>query len=161
MRNLLLIISLLGVLFSSDRPYVVVLGIAQDGGLPHSGCEKTCCKGLWGTNKGEKVSCIGIVDPRTEQSWMIDATPDLPEQLRTLTLDHKTELAGIFLTHAHMGHYVGLLQLGREVMGAKDIPIYAMPRMRSFLENNGPWNQLVDIENIKIQSIKAGKELNI
>ena len=60
-----------------------------------------------------------------------------------------------------MGHYVGLLQLGREVMGAKDIPIYAMPRMRSFLENNGPWNQLVELENIKIQSLKEGKELKI
>jgi Predicted hydrolase of the metallo-beta-lactamase superfamily len=161
MKNLLIIASLIGILFSSNRPYVVVLGIAQDGGLPHAGCDKTCCKGLWETNEGEKVSCIGVVDPRTKQSWLIDATPDLPEQLRTLTLDHKTELAGIFLTHAHMGHYVGLLQLGREVMGAKDIPIYAMPRMRSFLENNGPWNQLVELENIKIQSLKEGKELKI
>ena len=161
MKNLLIIASLIGILFSSNRPYVVVLGIAQDGGLPHAGCDKTCCKGLWETNEGEKVSCIGVVDPRTKQSWLIDATPDLPEQLRTLTLDHKTELAGIFLTHAHMGHYVGLLQLGREVMGAKDIPIYAMPRMRSFLENNGPWNQLVELENIKIQSLKEGEELKI
>ena len=161
MKNLLIIASLIGILFSSNRPYVVVLGIAQDGGLPHAGCDKTCCKGLWKTNEGEKVSCIGVVDPRTKQSWLIDATPDLPEQLRTLTLDHKTELAGIFLTHAHIGHYVGLLQLGREVMGAKDIPIYAMPRMRSFLENNGPWNQLVELENIKIQSLKEGKELKI
>tara|TARA_B100000519_G_scaffold44128_1_gene34967 strand:- start:351 stop:1253 length:903 start_codon:yes stop_codon:yes gene_type:complete len=161
MKNLLIIASLIGILFSSNRPYVVVLGIAQDGGLPHAGCDKTCCKGLWETNEGEKVSCIGVVDPRTKQSWLIDATPDLPEQLRTLTLDHKTELAGIFLTHAHMGHYVGLLQLGREVMGAKDIPIYAMPRMKSFLENNGPWNQLVELENIKIQSLKEGKELKI
>ena len=85
MKNLLIIASLIGILFSSNRPYVVVLGIAQDGGLPHAGCDKTCCKGLWETNEGEKVSCIGVVDPRTKQSWLIDATPDLPEQLRTLT----------------------------------------------------------------------------
>ncbi len=161
MRNLLTTMILLGILFSNDSPYVVVLGIAQDGGMPHAGCEKTCCKGLWMTNNGEKVSCIGIVDPRTKKSWMIDATPDLPEQLRTLTLIHKTELAGIFLTHAHMGHYIGLLQLGREVMGAENIPIFAMPKMRSFLENNGPWSQLLELENIKIESLKDGKELKI
>tara|TARA_A100001011_G_scaffold400520_1_gene515854 strand:+ start:5117 stop:5551 length:435 start_codon:yes stop_codon:yes gene_type:complete len=92
---------------------------------------------------------------------MIDATPDLPEQLRTLTLFHKTELAGIFLTHSHMGHYTGLLEFGREVMGAKNIPIFAMPKMRSFLEDNGPWNQLVELENITIVSLKGGEELKM
>jgi len=161
MKKFLTIFIMLGVLFSNDSPYVVVLGIAQDGGMPHAGCEKPCCEGLWTTNQGEKVSCIGIVDPRTKKSWMIDATPDLPEQLRTLTLVHKTELAGIFLTHAHMGHYTGLLEFGREVMGAKNIPIFAMPKMRSFLEDNGPWNQLVELENITIVSLKDGNELKM
>jgi len=33
-------------------------------------------------------------------------------------------------------------------------PVYAMPKMKMFLENNGPWNQLVSEENISIQSLQ-------
>ncbi|HIN02551.1 MAG TPA: pyrroloquinoline quinone biosynthesis protein PqqB [Candidatus Marinimicrobia bacterium] len=151
----------IGFPFSQDSPYVVVLGIAQDGGSPHAGCEKRCCKELWTNGDKEKVSCIGIVDPRSGKSWMIDATPDFPEQYRILTKEHDSELAGIFLTHAHMGHYTGLLHLGREVMGAKDVPVFAMPEMKKFLESNGPWNQLVQLNNIEIQPMKNDKEIKL
>ena len=99
----------IGFPFSQDSPYVVVLGIAQDGGSPQSGCEKLCCKELWQNGEKEKVTSLGIVDPKSGKSWLIDATPDFPEQYRILTKNHHTELAGIFLTHAHMGHYTGLL----------------------------------------------------
>ena len=151
----------IGFPFSQDSPYVVVLGIAQDGGSPHAGCEKRCCKELWTNGDKEKVSCVGIVDPRSGKSWMIDATPDFPEQYRILTKEHDSELAGIFLTHAHMGHYTGLLHLGREVMGAKDVPVFAMPKMKKFLETNGPWNQLVQLNNIEIQPMKNDKEIKL
>ena len=151
----------IGFPFSQDSPYVVVLGIAQDGGSPHAGCEKRCCKELWTNGDKEKVSCVGIVDPRSGKSWMIDATPDFPEQYRILTKEHDSELAGIFLTHAHMGHYTGLLHLGREVMGAKEIPVFAMPKMKKFLETNGPWNQLVQLNNIEIQPMKNDKEIKL
>ena len=151
----------IGFPFSQDSPYVVVLGIAQDGGSPHAGCEKRCCKELWTNGDKEKVSCVGIVDPRSGKSWMIDATPDFPEQYRILTKEHDSELAGIFLTHAHMGHYTGLLHLGREVMGAKDVPVFAMPEMKEFLESNGPWNQLVQLNNIEIQPMKNDKEIKL
>ena len=151
----------IGFPFSQDSPYVVVLGIAQDGGSPHAGCEKRCCKELWTNGDKEKVSCVGIVDPRSGKSWMIDATPDFPEQYRILTKEHDSELAGIFLTHAHMGHYTGLLHLGREVMGAKDVPVFAMPKMKEFLESNGPWNQLVQLNNIEIQPMKNDKEIKL
>jgi pyrroloquinoline quinone biosynthesis protein B len=152
---------LLSALSSEDRPYVVVLGIAQDGGAPHAGCEQACCVELWKTGEKEKVSCVGIVDPISKQSWMIDATPDFPSQYRILTEDHETKLVGIFLTHAHMGHYTGLLHLGREVMAEKDVPVYAMPRMKDFLESNGPWNQLVSLDNIEIKLIQDSKEIKI
>jgi len=151
----------LGYLNSTNLPYVVVLGIAQDGGLPHAGCLKSCCKNLWGTVNNEKVASIGIVDPKTGQSWLIDATPDFASQLHILENIHKTKLSGIFLTHAHIGHYSGLLQLGREVMGAKDMPVYAMPRMKSFLYENSPWNQLLSLENIKIIDLKNSKEIKL
>ena len=87
-----------GYLLPNEDPYIVVLGIAQDGGAPHAGCNKICCDSLWETSQNEKVSCIGIVDPKSGKSWMIDATPDFPEQHQILKNDHNTELAGIFLT---------------------------------------------------------------
>ena len=152
----LLISSLFG-----DRPYVVVLGIAQDGGAPHAGCEKSCCIELWESGKKEKVSSIGIVNPLTKQSWLFDATPDFPSQYRILTENHNTELVGIFLTHAHMGHYTGLLHLGREVMGKKNVPVYVMSRMKRFLETNGPWNQLVNVKNINLKLIENNKDIKI
>ena len=152
----LLISSLFG-----DRPYVVVLGIAQDGGAPHAGCEESCCIELWESGKKEKVSSIGIVNPLTKQSWLFDATPDFPSQYRILTENHNTELVGIFLTHAHMGHYTGLLHLGREVMGKKNVPVYVMSRMKRFLETNGPWSQLVTLKNINLKLIENNKYIKI
>ena len=157
----IILIAIITSLLFGDRPYAVVLGIAQDGGAPHAGCEKSCCTSLLESNKKEKVSCLGIVDPVKKQSWMIDATPDFPSQYRILTEDHGTELMGIFLTHAHVGHYTGLFHLGREVMGMKDMPVYAMPKMKDFLENNGPWNQLVSLGNIEIRTIIESKEIKI
>ena len=151
---------IIGFLFG-DRPYVVVLGIAQDGGAPHAGCEKSCCIELWESGKKEKVSSIGIVNPLTKQSWLFDATPDFPSQYRILTENHNTELVGIFLTHAHMGHYTGLLHLGREVMGKKNVPVYAMSRMKRFLETNGPWSQLVTLKNINLKLIENNKDIKI
>ena len=82
---------------------------------------------------------------------MIDATPDFPKQYHVLTQNGKYTLKGILLTHAHIGHYTGLIHLGREVMGAKSIPVYAMPQMKIFLESNGPWNQLVSLDQIKLK----------
>ena len=135
---------------SFTNPYVIVLGIAQDGGAPHAGCTKECCEEKWDNpTQHARVSSIGIVDPVTKESWIIDATPDFALQLTALD----NQLSGIFLTHAHIGHYTGLIHLGREVMGAKEVPVYAMPRMKQFLETNGPWNQLVNLGNISIQEI--------
>ena len=137
-------------LFADNNvPYAVVLGIAQDGGAPHAGCTKICCADRWDSpEKKLRVSCLGIVDPQTKEVWIIDATPDFPQQVNELTQNGKYKLTGIFLTHAHIGHYTGLMHLGREVMGAKEIPVYVMPRMKHFLESNGPWNQLISLKQI-------------
>ncbi|MEL6922712.1 MAG: MBL fold metallo-hydrolase [Bacteroidota bacterium] len=134
-------------------PFVMVLGVAQDAGYPQMDCQKSCCAPVWtGEQNAKRVSCLAVVNPQTGAAYIIDATPDFKmqwQQLSELPLTQPTQLAGIFLTHAHMGHYTGLLHLGREAMGASDIPIYAMPRMKEFLENNGPWSQLVQLNNIK------------
>ena len=143
------------------EPQIVVLGIAQDGGYPQAGCRKDCCKPVWDDPARRRhVSCIAIVDPKTKQRWIIDATPDFREQLRmldaTAPTEAKPELDGILLTHGHIGHYAGLVHLGREVMGTKAVPVYAMPRMRDFLEHNGPWDQLIRLDNIELRPIENG-----
>ena len=143
-----------------NSPYVVVLGVAQDGGAPHAACEKTCCINKWNNpNLHNKVSSIGIVDPVSNEVWMIDATPDFAEQLHFLTSNNIRELKGIFLTHAHIGHYTGLMHLGREVMGAKSTVVIVRPKMESFLRNNGPWSQLVDLKNISLSRLIDSKKV--
>lgn len=143
-----------------NSPYVIVLGVAQDGGAPHAACEKTCCINKWNNpNLQNKVSSIGIVDPVSNEVWMIDATPDFAEQLHFLTSNNIRELKGIFLTHAHIGHYTGLMHLGREVMGAKSTVVNVMPKMESFLRNNGPWSQLVDLKNISLSRLIDSKKV--
>jgi pyrroloquinoline quinone biosynthesis protein B len=138
-------------------PFLLVLGIAQDAGFPQADCQKDCCKAVWKGEVSQKmVSCLALVDPKNDQFWIFDATPDFKFQLQKVKeILPESQLSGIFLTHAHIGHYTGLMHLGREVMGAKQVPVFAMPRMKNFLENNGPWSQLVTLNNIEIQPLNA------
>ena len=139
-----------------------MLGIAQDGGAPHAACTKECCINKWDNPKlHNQVSSIGIVDPSTNEVWMIDATPDFSSQLNSLTMMQKRLFKGVFLTHAHIGHYTGLIHLGREVMGAQSVSVYAMPKMKNFLETNGPWSQLVDLKNIDIKYLNDGNKIEL
>jgi len=100
---------------------------------------------------------LGLVDLENQQKWLFDATPDMHTQLAALEQHHlKNEkiIDGVFLTHAHIGHYSGLMYFGREALGKKNIKIYAMPKMRSFITNNGPWSQLVSLQNISLQNLQ-------
>ena len=143
-------------------PFIVVLGITQDAGYPQIGCDKECCKKYWDKKIAkQKVSCLALFDPSTNQKWIFDATPDLTEQLHDADVLQKGNLSGIFLTHAHIGHYTGLMYLGREALNAKEIPVYAMPRMYDYLKNNGPWSQLVSLNNIKLQKLKADSSIKL
>lgn len=142
-----------------QRPSLVVLGIAQDGGYPQAGCEKDCCRPvLEGRQPGRSVTGLALTDPASGSYWLFEATPDIGRQMRMVSerIPSATMLPkGIFLTHAHIGHYAGLMQLGREAIGAKGVPVYAMPRMRTFLTANGPWSQLVSTGNIELQPLAA------
>jgi pyrroloquinoline quinone biosynthesis protein B len=148
------------------QPYVSVLGITQDGGSPHIGCEKECCRPLWGKPEAwRRVVCLGIVDPQTGDRWLVEATPDLAAQLHTLRGlpggHNEPSFKGVFLTHAHIGHYPGLMYFGREARGAREVPVFAMPRMASFLEENGPWDQLVRLGNIEVIRIAEGERVRL
>lgn len=151
---------------AADEPFVIVLGVAQDGGYPQAGCSKPCCAAAWeDAARARSVSCIAVVDPATSQRWMFDATPDFRAQLRRLDAVEPDErmpgLDGIFLTHAHIGHYTGLLHLGHEVIGAEAVPVWVMPRMRQFLETHGPWEQLVTMGNIVLHDLADGEPVQL
>jgi len=161
MKSIIILILSISFSLSDDSPYVIILGIAQDGGAPQAGCKNLCCKDKWENGYKENVSCIAIIDPQSGKSWIIDATPDFPTQYKIVTEKYNTKLEGIFLTHAHIGHYTGLIHLGKEVMGAKNIKVFAMPKMKSFLKSNGPWEQLINLKNIQIKSMKNDKEIRL
>ncbi len=155
------------IVHAQDRkPFILSLGIAQDGGYPHMGCTKPCCTMAWSNHSMKRwVVCLALVDPATKKWWLFEATPDIKEQLhyfQTLTHGQYHFLPdGIFLTHAHIGHYTGLMELGREVMSTKDLPVYALPKMKTFLETNGPWSQLVTLHNIALQPLQADSTIQL
>ena len=162
MRRLLLLLALISACATANRrpttPYAFLLGIAQDGGYPQAGCKRSDCVEAWKhPERWQHVASLAIIDPISKQRWIVDATPDFPLQLAHLDAEAPfAHIDGIFLTHAHIGHYLGLAHLGREVMGAKEVPVYAMPRMREFLTHNGPWDQLVRLHNIDIRPLEDG-----
>ena len=146
--------------------FIVVLGIAQDAGYPQIGCDKECCKAYWeGKEEKKHVVSLALVDRTANHYWLFEATPDITEQLHTLQQylpsENNYKPNGIFLTHAHIGHYAGLMYFGREAMGSNNIPVYAMPRMDSFLQNNGPWSQLVSLHNIQLNLLHADSSVSI
>jgi pyrroloquinoline quinone biosynthesis protein B len=133
-----------------------VLGSGQDGASPQLGHDDDPA---W-TNPAlaRTASSLGIVDRRDGRRWLIDATPDLRDQLHrfdkaTGTKNPAPDLEGVFLTHAHIGHYTGLMFFGRESMGTRALPVYAMPKMSEFLSRNGPWSQLVSLGNISLKPL--------
>src|SRR5262245_36059173 len=102
----------------NDEPYVLILGIAQDGGYPHIGCTKEHCRIAWENDSlARNVVSIAVVDPANKKWYLFEATPDLTKQLHLFSelTDHAYNFLpdGIFLTHAHIGHYTGLMELGR------------------------------------------------
>ncbi len=175
-KNILTVILTILYVFSSctgpaeqtvptDLPYLVVLGITQDGGYPQTACDKECCKKAWLKPELRRmVVSLGIVDPATGSKWLIEATPDIKEQINRLKFisgSATSAVTGIFLTHAHIGHYTGLMQFGHEAIGAAEMPVYAMPRMNEFLSTNGPWDQLVRYQNIRLLELADNEPVTL
>lgn len=139
---------------------IVVLGTSQDAGTPQIGNPGD--PGWADPAQRAWASSLALVDHATGKRYLFDAGPDLREQLHWLDTRHPSPrpglgIDGIFLTHAHIGHYAGLMFLGRESAGARGVPVFAMPRMGRFLAENGPWGQLVALNNIALQPLEANK----
>ena len=146
--------------FNQTKPNfsLKVLGVVQDGGLPHLGSNKLCCENY---ENRRYVTSIMLINNENNESYLFDASPDINEQLNFMGDRIKKDLKGIFLTHAHIGHYTGLMYFGREALNSKSINVYAMPRMKKFLENNGPWSQLISLKNISIKEINNNSKFSI
>ena len=144
---------------NGQSEYIYILGNVQDAGLPHIGCQHKFCKDKFNEFEEYFTTSLAVVDPVDEKYILFEATPDLPYQLNYLDkkIFKKFLLPeSIFLTHAHIGHYAGLIYFGREALGSKGLKVNALPKMANFLQTNGPWSQLVDIDNIKIQNLNFG-----
>jgi pyrroloquinoline quinone biosynthesis protein B len=132
---------------------LVVLGTAQDAGKPQIGCQKKCCKNL---KSRFFVASLGVSDIKNRKNYLFDATPDITAQYQLLSsITGIKSIDGFFLTHAHSGHYTGLMYLGKEGLNGNKIPVYAMPRLTKYLTNNGPWSQLVTLENINLMPLQS------
>ena len=149
----------------STETSLVILGTLQDAGSPHIGCNKDCCSALFEhPDPLRKVVSLGLIDASNNKTFLFEATPDITLQLKKLKqLSHsEKELPdGIFLTHAHIGHYAGLMYLGKEATNASEVAVYAMPRMKLFLEENGPWSQLVSNGNISLTQLQNATEIEL
>ena len=146
---------------ASAEPYVLVLGTAQDGGLPQIGCQRECCRAARAeAGRRRLVTSLLLVDPRQGRRWLFDATPDLAAQVERARA-HAAPSApgrpplfdGIFLTHAHVGHYAGLLALGREAYASEPTTTYASAAMREFLTDNGPWSLLLQAQHLELVTL--------
>lgn len=143
--------------------HALVLGVAQDGGVPHIGCrQELCATARRDPARRVAVASLGLVDEATGERFLIDATPDLESQLERLNAGRETErrrpVDGVLLTHAHVGHYAGLMLFGREALGADRVAVHATPGMAAFLRANGPWSQLVAQRQVELHERPPGEE---
>jgi len=141
---------------------VKVLGTAQDGGIPHIGCScPNCQKALQDPRFARLISSLAVFDFEASKIFFIDATPDIRVQtqmIMNLGGPKKSSLEfvpdGVLLTHAHIGHYTGLMFYGYEAQSTDNLQVYCSRRMSEFLAANGPWSQLVSLKNIVLRTIE-------
>lgn len=149
----------------SGDVFLTILGTVQDAGSPHIACRKDCCRALFDApDPSRQVTALGLVDRVTGEQYLFEASPDLPRQakaLRNLAGNDQELPDGVFLTHAHIGHYTGLMYFGKEATNADGVPVYAMPKMDTFLRNNGPWSQHVETGNVELRPLRADSSVQL
>ena len=135
----------------------IILGTSQDAGSPQIGINNDPA---WGNvSSRNTATSAALINRHTQDRYLFEATPDIREQLfrldkiSTSLNGQPLGLSGVFITHAHIGHYAGLMFTGHESAGTNGLNVFVMPRMEKFLRNNGPWSQLVDYNNIEISPL--------
>jgi pyrroloquinoline quinone biosynthesis protein B len=142
---------------------IKVIGTAQDGGVPQPNCKcENCIDAYKDASLRRNAASLALLVPDEEQYYLIDATPDFKEQLYVINRDHPTfQMGGIFLTHAHIGHYTGLMFLGKEALSTKKLPVFSGEKMASMLREHAPWKQLVELNNIELQSLFEREKVTV
>lgn len=148
---------------------IKVLGTAQDGGLPQIGCYcPNCLRARRETDYARLISSLAILDLKEKKFFLLDATPDIRVQFemahQRLQLEKtgsRNAPQGILLSHAHIGHYTGLIFFGYEAMSADKLPVFCSQKMSQFLTENGPWSQLVNLKNISIQLLETDRKFHL
>jgi pyrroloquinoline quinone biosynthesis protein B len=151
-------------------PGLLVLGTAQDGGFPHAACRcERCAAARRDPRLARRVASLAVVLPAERRVYLIDATPDIAVQLEALAplrpapagrVD-RSPVDGVLLTHAHVGHYLGLAHFGFEAIHTRALPTWATPRMARFLSTNGPWDQLVRLGNLELRPVEPGSTIQL
>lgn len=151
----------------------ILLGNAQDAGVPQVNCfQGHCARVRAGEAPDPRVACLGLLDHTAGRRFLIDATPDFNGQVEALlaaggdalggrTVPLHEHLHGILLTHAHVGHYAGLIELGREIAAPRGIPLYVTPAMAEFLAGNAPWDAIVANGNVELRELTLGQEVSL
>ena len=144
---------------------LILLGVTQDAGYPQIACQKECCKDVWKDLSLRKYPVsMAITDKNNGKWYLIDATPDMKYQINLFHQITNNEFPympeAIIITHAHIGHYTGLMDLGREALNAKNLKIYGSKKFASFISRNGPWQQLLKLGNIELK-IFSEKEFSL
>lgn len=132
-------------------PEIIVLGSAQDGGLPHAGCLCRNCQSARSVWRLRRLPVsLGVISG--DNALLVDATSAFAEQVHRLWTclpasdRHRAERypapQQVMLTHAHTGHYVGLWQLDRSVMAARAVQVFGPPQTIALLKDNEPWKQM-------------------
>lgn len=147
---------------------LIVLGTAQDGGVPHAGCLCPTCRAAREDHRLRRLpAAVGIIDG---DAWaMIDATSAFAEQLHRLWLHRPSAAAHnetrygppetVMLTHAHTGHYTGLWQLDRSVLAGRGVRVLAPPRTARFLAAQEPWRKMAEAGFIVLDKLTPGVPL--
>ena len=155
-----------------DRPpgaryEAIVLGVAQDGGLPHFGCTKPCCEDARRDGRELFPASLALHDRETGALALIEATPAVERQVALLhewtgaRPRERRPVDALLLTHAHIGHYAGLIHFGREVAATDAIPLFVTTRMSEYLSAHGPWSQLVALRQIVPTAVRAGEPFRL
>jgi pyrroloquinoline quinone biosynthesis protein B len=142
----------------TSQVIVKVVGTAQDSGIPHVHCRCQYCSLARERREYQRYAAsLAILLPEQQRWHLIDATPDFCEQLEWVKTDYPGMglMSSVLLTHAHIGHYTGLMYLGREAISTRELPVYAGPQMAGTLRSHVPWKQLVELQNITIHPISA------
>ncbi len=141
----------------AQSEYIYILGNTQDAGMPHIGCRHKFCLDNFTKYEEFYVTSIAVVNSDLKKYILFEATPDITYQLNHIKNNIFQEFTlpeAIYITHAHIGHYTGLMYFGREALGSKNLLVKVLPKMSNFLKTNGPWSQLVILNNIQIQNTK-------